>query len=284
MDREYLKKHNLWESHQKFLRLVNEGYLSSMISEDEEDDNQDPNAMGGAPDGGMGGDPNAMGGGPDAMGGADMGGAPDGDMGNDPNAMGGDPNAMGGAPDGGMGEDPNAMGGGPDAMGEDPMGGMDEDPMGGMPPSEPEDDNTVIDVEDIVKAQEKLNNKENEIGKDLGSMTSVYQDVLTAIESMKKTIDAQNQKMSALSSELEKRIPTQKERLAMQSLHSYPYNVDPNEFWNKKEGEGVYQATNGKRDQENLEIKRKVIDNYSPSEIEDSFENPSTKDIFKGFY
>ena len=276
MDRKYLQKHNLMESHKHFMRLINEGYLSSVIGED--DDPQDPNAQGGASADPMGGqDP--MGGGMGAsadpmVGGADtQGGAPADPMG------GQDP--MGGA-DGGT--DPMAGG--------DPMGGaegpmdmdMDEPDLDGGNPEDLEDDNTVIDVEDIVQAQEKLNKKENEIGKDVSSLGSDYTKLLAALEKMQKTIDAQDQRMSQLSNELEKRIPTQQERLQMQSLKSYPFNIDPNEYWNEKEKDGDYKATDEPRDNKPLEIKQKMIDNYNASEIEDSFENPSTKDIFKGFY
>ena len=276
MDRKYLQKHNLMESHKHFMRLINEGYLSSVIGED--DDPQDPNAQGGAP--------------ADPMGGQDpMGGG----MGAPADPMAGGADAQGGAPADPMGgQDPmGGADGGADPMGGgDPMGGadgsmdmdMDEPDLDGGNPEDLEDDNTVIDVEDIVQAQEKLNKKENEIGKDVSSLGTDYTKLLAALEKMQKTIDAQDQRMSQLSNELEKRIPTQQERLQMQSLKSYPFNIDPNEYWNEKEKDGDYKATDEPRDNKPLEIKQKMIDNYNASEIEDSFENPSTKDIFKGFY
>lgn len=276
MDRKYLQKHNLMESHKHFMRLINEGYLSSVIGED--DDPQDPNAQGGAP--------------ADPMGGQDpMGGG----MGAPADPMAGGADAQGGAPADPMGgQDPmgGADGGADPMAGGDPMGGaegpmdmdMDEPDLDGGNPEDLEDDNTVIDVEDIVQAQEKLNKKENEIGKDVSSLGSDYTKLLAALEKMQKTIDAQDQRMSQLSNELEKRIPTQQERLQMQSLKSYPFNIDPNEYWNEKEKDGDYKATDEPRDNKPLEIKQKMIDNYNASEIEDSFENPSTKDIFKGFY
>lgn len=276
MDRKYLQKHNLMESHEHFMRLVNEGYLSSVIGED--DDPQDPNAQGGAP--------------ADPMGGQDpMGGG----MGASADPMAGGADAQGGAPADPMGgQDPmgGADGGADPMAGGDPMGGaegpmdmdMDEPDLDGGNPEDLEDGNTVIDVEDIVQAQEKLNKKENEIGKDVSSLGSDYTKLLAALEKMQKTIDAQDQRMSQLSNELEKRIPTQQERLQMQSLKSYPFNIDPNEYWNEKEKDGDYKASDEPRDNKPLEIKQKMIDNYNASEIEDSFENPSTKDIFKGFY
>ena len=276
MDRKYLQKHNLMESHKHFMRLINEGYLSSVIGED--DDPQDPNAQGGAPADPMGGQ--------DSMGGG---------MGAPADPMAGGADAQGNAPADPMGgQDPmgGADGGADPMAGGDPMGGadspmdmdMDEPDLDGGNPEDLEDDNTVIDVEDIVQAQEKLNKKESEIGKDVSSLGTDYTKLLAALEKMQKTIDAQDQRMSQLSNELEKRIPTQQERLQMQSLKSYPFNIDPNEYWNEKEKDGDYKATDEPRDNKPLEIKQKMIDNYNASEIEDSFENPSTKDIFKGFY
>jgi len=282
MDRDYLKKHKLMESHNHFMRLVHEGYLSSAIDEADDDQAQDPNAMGGATQGDMG--QGGMGGSPT---GPSMG-SPSDNQGGDMSGMSQGPDGMGGTPTdpsmgGDMGAEPN------DGM-EDPMMGMDDNPIGGEPdldggnPEDLEDDNSVIDVEDIVQAQEKLNNKENEIGKDVSALSTDYDKLFAAIETMKKTIDAQNAKMSQLSSELEKRIPTQQERLQMQSLKSYPFNIDPNEYWEEKEKEGQYKASDEPINKEPLEIKQKMIDNYNQNQIEDSFENPSTKDIFKGFY
>ena len=272
MDKEFLQKHNLWESHQNFMRLIKEGYLSSVIDEAGDEQPQDPNAMGGgaapAPADPMGGGAPQ---GPDAMGGAD-GGAPQGQ-----DAMGGQDPSGGMSPDPGMGAEDPGMEGGP----EGPIG-ADVNLDGGNP--EDLDDNQVIDVEDVVQAQEKLNDKENEVGKDVTSLAKQCTDILSALETMKQALDNQNARMTSLSDELEKRIPTQQERLQMQSLHSSPYNVDPNEYWNKKEGEGVYQASDEPRNQEPLEIKQKMIDNYSQADVEKSLENPSTKDIFKGFF
>ena len=94
----YLKENNLFEAHEHFMRL-SEAYIPTVLPEEEIDedgeDMQGPNAMGGQ-------DPNAMGGA-------------------DPNGMGGQgPNAMGGA-------DPMADMGMNDPMGEDPMSEKSED-------------------------------------------------------------------------------------------------------------------------------------------------------------
>ena len=152
----YLKENNLFEAHKHFMRL-SEAYIPTVLPEEEIDedgeDMQDPNAMGGQ-------DPNGMGG-ADPMGGGGMPQDPNAMGGQDPNAMGGDmnnpmagdPNATGGADPmggGGMPQDPNAMGG------ADPMSDMGmNDPMGEDPMSEEsEDDGETIDIDGLTKAQD----------------------------------------------------------------------------------------------------------------------------------
>ena len=160
----YLKKNNLLEAHKHFMRL-SEAYIPTVLPEEEieeaGEDMQDPNAMGG--------DPNAMGGMP-----------ADGGMPQNPNAMdGGDPNAMGGQDPMAGGADPNAMGGDPMAGGEDPnaqdpmadpMGGdMGADPMEDTMGDELVDDGETIDIDGLTKAEDKLNVKQNRIGRDLSN-------------------------------------------------------------------------------------------------------------------
>jgi hypothetical protein len=162
---------------------------------------------GGDPNGGMGGDPNAMG-----------GGAP----------MGGDPNAMGG-------DDPMADPMGGDMGGEDPLG----EPEGDM--SE-EDDGDTIDIDGLTKAQDKLNVKQNHIGRDLSKVDSRISSLIDSISNLLTKVDSNNAEIEALKAEFEKRNPTQTEKLNLRSLDSYPFNVKPNEYWAQKAAEGGYEA------------------------------------------
>lgn len=266
----YLKENNLLEAHKHFMRL-SEAYIPTVLPEEEieeaGEDMQDPNAMGGDPnamggmpaDGGMPQDPNAMGGGdPNAMGGQDpmAGGA-------DPNAMGGDPMAGGADPNA---QDPMAdpMGG---DMGADPMGG--EDPMG----EEPADDGETIDIDGLTQAEDKLNVKQNRIGRDLSKVDNRITTLIDTINNLLTKVDSNNSEIESLKAEFEKRNPTQTEKLNLRSLDSYPFNVKPNEYWAEKAKEGGYEAYS---DNDEPTTKEYVITN-------DDVDNPSD-DIANTFF
>ena len=269
----YLKENNLFEAHEHFMRL-SEAYIPTVLPEEEIDedgeDMQDPNAMGGQ-------DPNAMGG-ADPMGGGGMPQDPNAMGGQDPNAMGGgmndpmggDPNAMGGTDPNGMGgQDPNAMGG------ADPMADMDmNDPMGEDPMSEePEDDGETIDIDGLTKAQDKLNVKQNHIGRDLSKVDTRIDTLIDTINNLLSKVDSNNSEIESLKAEFEKRNPTQTEKLNLRSLDSYPFNVKPNEFWAEKAKQGGYEAY---ADNDEPTTKEYVITN-------DDVDNPSD-DIANTFF
>lgn len=262
----YLKENNLYEAHKHFMRLT-EAYIPTMFPEDdieEAGEEQDPNAMGGQ-DPMAGADPNAMGG---------------GGMPQDPNAMGGDPNAMGGQdPMGNMdGQDPNAMGGEDPMAGADPMVGNEmgaEDPLADsdMEDDDKEEDGETIDIDGLTKAEDKLNVKQNRIGRDISKVDSRISSLIDSISNLLSKVDSNNAEIEALKSEFEKRNPTQTEKLNLRSLDSYPFNVKPNEYWAQKAKEGGYEAY---ADNAEPTTKEYVITN-------DDVDNPS-EDIADTFF
>lgn len=270
----YLKENNLLEAHKHFMRL-SEAYIPTVLPEEEieeaGDDMQDPNAMGGDPNamggmpngGGMPQDPNAMGG-ADPMGGGD----PNAMGGQDPMASGADPNAMGGDPMGGG--DPNAQDPMADPMGADPMGA---DPMEDQMGDEPADDGETIDIDGLTRAEEKLNVKQNHIGRDLSKVDNRITTLIKTINNLLTKVDSNNSEIESLKAEFEKRNPTQTEKLNLRSLDSYPFNVKPNEYWAEKAKQGGYEAYS---DNDEPTTKEYVITN-------DDVDNPSD-DIANTFF
>ena len=198
----YLKENNLLSAHEHFMKL-SESYVPN-FPEEEVDEADDQGAQ----------DPNAMG----------------SDPSQDPSAMGGDPSAMGGDPSMGndMAQDPSAMGGDPSAMGGDE--------------SEGQDDGDTIDIDGLTRAQDKLNVKQNHVGMDLSKVDTKIKTLIDTIQNLQDKLDANNSEIESLKSEFEKRNPTQTEKLNLRSLDSYPFNVKPNEYWEKKARQGGYDT------------------------------------------
>jgi hypothetical protein len=209
-----------------------------------------------------GGDPNAMGGAPgaDPMG----GGAP-----------GGDPNAMGGQD---MGADPNAMGQpmpdasqsmvGPDT-GEDPFADQRTgDDEGG------ESDGDTIDIDGLTKAEDKLNIKQNQIGRDLAKVDTKISSLIDKIAGLQSALDSNSSELESLKAEFEKRNPTQTEKLDVRgALDSYPFNVRPDDFWaNKMKERNNYEvyADNDESTEDQYAITADDIEDL-PSDISKSF-------------
>ena len=257
----YLKKNNLFEAHQHFLKL-SEAYVPSFPEEDmnEADDEQgmeDQAQLGG-----------------DAQQAQDMG---DPSMGMDDSQgqMGGGMmpqdggDAMQGAPQDGMGypmQDQGVDSSLPPSQ-EEPM---DTDSMGD---DGEKDDGDTIDINGLTKAQDKLNIKQNHVGRDLSKVDTKIKDLIDTIQSLRDKLDANNSEIESLKSEFEKRNPTQTEKLNLRSLDSYPFNVKPSDYWAEKAKQGGYEAYG---DNDEPTSKEYVITN-------DDVDNPS-RDVADTFF
>ena len=257
----YLKKNNLFEAHQHFLKL-SEAYVPSFPEEDmnEADDEQgmeDQAQLGG-----------------DAQQAQDMG---DPSMGMDDSQgqMGGGMmpqdggDAMQGAPQDGMG-DPMQDQGVDSSLPPSQEEPMDTDSMGD---DGKQDDGDTIDINGLTKAQDKLNIKQNHVGRDLSKVDTKIKDLIDTIQSLRDRLDANNSEIESLKSEFEKRNPTQTEKLNLRSLDSYPFNVKPSDYWAEKAKQGGYEAYG---DNDEPTSKEYVITN-------DDVDNPS-RDVADTFF
>lgn len=263
-----IKQYKLEEAVKRIQKINEYTFYDSTMVEDD----QDPNAMDGDPNGGMPpmDDPNAMGPNPNMMGGDPNGGMSP--MGGDPNAMGGEPNMMGG--------DPNAemppMDGDPNAMGADPNGEMspmdDPNAMGDeegiedidMETEQPGDE--VIDVDELTQSQEttefKVDNVDDKLNK-----------VLKIISKFNDAIEANDQKIEDLKKEFQKRNPTAEETLNLRSLASYPFSERPDEYWKKQQQDHPNYNVISDNDvstadeQKEFEIRKGDIDNFNERDI-----------------
>lgn len=286
---QYLKENNLYEAHKRFVRALGEGYGYAPIEEDDDENPMNPQDSQGQPDmGGMG----APQGGNDAAGGMPpMGGGMPQD---DPSMGGADPSQGGMPPVGGDGVDPNAGGmpqGDPSQQGgaATPIDGEVDDDLGmdGTDTDAAGEGDDVIDVDDLTNAQEKVNDKVNSVGRDLGKVDGRIEKLLGAIEKLEGMFDRNNSEIADLRREFEKRNPTQTEKLNLRSLDSYPFNVRPTDYWADKGENSNYQAyaDNSEPTTDEYQVTNSDVDDFSEREIADSFdiEDELNQDIRKIF-
>lgn len=262
-----IKQYKLEEAVKRIQKINEYTFYDSTMVEDD----QDPNAMNGDPNGGMPpmDDPNAMGPDPNMMGGDPNGGMPP--MGGDPNAMGGEPNMMGGDPNGEMPpmDDPNAMGGDPNGEMppmDDPNAMGDEEGIEDIDMETEQPGDEVIDVDELTQSQEttefKVDNVDDKLNK-----------VLKIISKFNDAIEANDQKIEDLKKEFQKRNPTAEETLNLRSLASYPFSERPDEYWKKQQQEHPNYNVISDNDvstadeQKEFEIRKGDIDNFNERDI-----------------
>lgn len=259
MDKKFLKEKKLYEAHKQFMRLCEWSYVPQTLEEEGEDDEmpQNDGQMDGASmDNGnsMDVDSNAM---PQDSG-MEQGQEPMGDGAN----MNGD--AM--PQDGNMGAMDASMGDAPIDSNMPPM----DDPMASG------EDETVIDVDDITNAQEKMNDKVNVVGQDLGKVDSKIEALLQTLNKMETMINNNNQEIANFKAEFEKRNPTQTEKLNLRSLDSYPFNVNPKDYWAQKGADpnSNYSgfSNNGEPTTQEYVITNNDVDDFSERDMENSFD------------
>lgn len=263
----YLKNNNLLDAHEHFMRL-SESYVPSFPEEDvnEADDTQDQMDDQGMPQDAQ--QPQQMG----------NGGMPQ------------DQGMEGGGLDNGV-DDSQMAGDGGDTIGmpqDQDMGGEDfESQPSQFEPSEPiddtqdsSDDGSTIDIDGLTKVQDKLDVKQNHLGRDFSKVDTKIEDLINTIKSLQSRLDANNSEIESLKSEFEKRNPTQTEKLNLRSLDSYPFNVKPNDYWRDQAEKGGYEAysDNGEPTTKEYVITNDDVDNPS-KDVADTFFQIDDDDI-----
>lgn len=127
---------------------------------------------------------------------------------------------------------------------------------------------TVIDVDDLTKAQEKINNKANAIGTDVVDVSDKINKLATAIDDVLNKLESNNSDIENLRSEFEKRNPTETEKLQLRYKDSYPFNVNPDTYFDNKD--------NGKDEQEEEKQQYEI----HQSDIEDAVDDPTIAKSF----
>ncbi len=120
-----------------------------------------------------------------------------------------------------------------------------------------------VDVTDIVDKSEQTR-------AEIEGLTSKMDELLGKLGDLEGKVGDMDQvinKIDDLENEIAERNPTPVERLEMRSMDSFPYSVSLTDYWTDKEGYDV-----GGEEKEEYVITQKDVEDYSATEIKDSFD------------
>jgi hypothetical protein len=178
------------------------------------------------------------------------------------------------------GDLPPAEGGGgglPPPEGGDlppPEGGDLSPPEGGdLPPAE--DETEEIDITDLVNMTKSIKKGLEDKQQDNSGVIEKMDSVFARIDDLEQKLsqmDAVIDKIDQLGSKMDTmKVPTPQEKLELRSLDSYPFNQNPTEFFNEKQGE---MRRSGKNE---YVLTKQDIEDYGKETIRTSF-NPEMDD------
>ena len=150
--------------------------------------------------------------------------------------------------------------------------------MGAAPA--PETDTTEeIDITDLVDMVKSVKRDFDEKQSDNTEVISKMDDVFTKLGDLEQKLAQMDQvmaKIDMLGSKVEEMKPsTPVEKLEMRSLDSYPFNLNPQQFFSQKQSE---MEQSGKNE---YVLTKQDIDNYSTDMIKDTFNGETEEDEFK---
>jgi hypothetical protein len=155
-----------------------------------------------------------------------------------------------------------------DAFGDE-EGGLD---LGGEEPAmeDPMDDAVELDVTELVKGSEEAKASADAANEKINQLMGM-------VNNLESQLDGMNQissKIDSLEHEMEKRNPTEEEKIEMRSLDSYPYNLKLTDFWSNQEGQ--YDVMGDEEKEEEYILNKEDIDSsYVESDIKDSLDRDS---------
>ncbi len=152
---------------------------------------------------------------------------------------------------------------------------MDEPAADDIPAEEPvEDDAVELDVTELVNSSEEAKASADAANAKIDQLMGM----VAKLESQTKSMEAIGAKIDNLEWEIEKRAPTEQEKLEMRSLDSAPYNLKLTDFW--KDQEGAYDVMGTDKEKEYVLTKDEIDSDYSETDIKKSLDldNPYEED------
>ena len=152
--------------------------------------------------------------------------------------------------------------------------GEDFDFGGESEAEEPAEDEVEVDITQLIGDIEQNKNVANNANTKMDNLIQQFGQLQQSLKSM----DSISQKITDMEADLDKRMPTEEDKLEMRSLDSYPYNIKLTDYWSDQKGKYDVMDTDVDIDKEEYVLTQDDIDNeYNDKEAMDSF-NPYEED------
>lgn len=161
-----------------------------------------------------------------------------------------------------------------DAPAEEMPPAEDVPPMDDTIAPEGDDESIDLDVTELVKGSQEAKASADQAN-------SKIEQLMGMVDKLENQLSAMSQisvKIDGLEKELEKRVPTEDEKVQLRSMDSYPYNIKLSDFW-KDHQDSPYETgmedEEGKDEEGNYVLTQDDVDNFDANQIKGSFnENP----------
>lgn len=252
MDKELLKEYNLENVQKRFQQLCEYTFITKPTLSEDDDENGEQEAQQGQDQGQQQGIPQPTDGGT-----SNVQNMPPQEVQNGNDQMDGMNNQQ-------------------QEMPQEPMDGEVE--QNGIETSPMEADDEVIDVDDLTQSQEETEYKVDGVDDKLVKLLKVTDKFLAALEQ-------NDRKIEDLKAEIEKRNPTEEEKLNLRSQASYPYSERPKDFWDNKMKNSNYNVIYNNdvptsKEQEEYVLTKDDLNGMNDRDIAKSFDPSKLSDYF----
>ena len=136
-------------------------------------------------------------------------------------------------------------------------------------PPLPAENEIELDVTQLVQGTDQAKASADQANKQLMALRQQFNDLTSKLSK----IDGITQKIDSLEHEIEKRNPTEQEKLEMRSLSSYPYNLKLTDYWAEKEGAYDVMNNNGQREPKEFVLTQDDVNaDFNSNAVRDSFD------------
>jgi hypothetical protein len=154
---------------------------------------------------------------------------------------------------------------GDDSTNMEPQQNMSEPPV---------DDAVELDVTELVKGTEDAKMSSDLANKQLQQLSQKFDQLVSTVSK----IELINKKIDSLEHEIEKRNPTEVEKLEMRSLDSFPFNVKLTDYWSDKENQYDVMDKNNEKNEYVL-TQNDIEKDFNDLAVRDSFEDFDEEEI-----